>query len=305
MKVLGLSCGRKMGNTEILLKEALMGAEEASGAAAELIRLQELTVKPCTGCESCMKSLLKGGSGECVQKNDHMPFLIERLAESEGVILGAPTYELLPPGLLMLIANRMLGCGVAYRGKTATKAKIGAVINVGGTDWVNWVLPVTRLCLHMLAATGLKFVDQMLVTYVPSPGHVLLREEALARARSLGRNVGEAMNLPPDQVKYVGQEEEICPLCHSNLLQVRGKSVVCPICDIEGKLELGGDRVSVAFSEEQLQKSRWGVWGRKRHHDEIMQGHREWNERKQETTERAEKYKSYKPEVSPPRLKRK
>ena len=28
MKVLGLTCGRKMSNTEILVKEALMGAEE-------------------------------------------------------------------------------------------------------------------------------------------------------------------------------------------------------------------------------------------------------------------------------------
>lgn len=305
MKVLGLSCGRKMGNTEILLKEALLGAEEVSGAAVELIRFQELTVKPCTGCESCMKSLLKGGSGECVQKNDHMPFLIERLAESDGVILGAPTYELLPPGLLMLIANRMLGCGTVYRQKTATKAKIGAVINVGGTDWVNLVLPVTRLCLHMLAATGLKLVDQMLVTYVPSPGHVLLREEALTRARSLGRNVGEAVKMPLDKVKYVGQEEEICPLCHSNLVQVRGKSVVCPVCDIVGTVEFGGDRLRVVFTEEELQKTRWGAWGRKRHLDEIMQGHREWNEKKRETTERAEKYKSYKPDILPPRLKKK
>ena len=30
MKVLGISCGRKLGNTEILVKEALMGAENFS-----------------------------------------------------------------------------------------------------------------------------------------------------------------------------------------------------------------------------------------------------------------------------------
>ena len=29
MKVLGISCGRRMSNTEIMVKEALMGAEEA------------------------------------------------------------------------------------------------------------------------------------------------------------------------------------------------------------------------------------------------------------------------------------
>lgn len=38
MKILGISCG-KMSNTEILVKEALMGAEEL-GAEVEFVRLQ-------------------------------------------------------------------------------------------------------------------------------------------------------------------------------------------------------------------------------------------------------------------------
>lgn len=38
MKILGLTCGRKMSNSEILVKEALMGAEEL-GAEVELVRL--------------------------------------------------------------------------------------------------------------------------------------------------------------------------------------------------------------------------------------------------------------------------
>ena len=51
MKVLGISVGRKMSNTEILVKEALMGAEEG-GAEVELIRLHDLNIKPCTGCNA-------------------------------------------------------------------------------------------------------------------------------------------------------------------------------------------------------------------------------------------------------------
>lgn len=39
MKILGLTCGRKMSNSEILVKEALMGAEEL-GAEVELVRLK-------------------------------------------------------------------------------------------------------------------------------------------------------------------------------------------------------------------------------------------------------------------------
>ena len=50
MKVLGLSCGRRMGNSEVLLREALAETENR-GADIEIIRLGDLAVKPCTGCE--------------------------------------------------------------------------------------------------------------------------------------------------------------------------------------------------------------------------------------------------------------
>ena len=47
MKLLGISCGRKMGNSEILLREALMGAEEL-GSETEIISLLDVDIKPCT-----------------------------------------------------------------------------------------------------------------------------------------------------------------------------------------------------------------------------------------------------------------
>jgi len=49
MKVLGSTCGRKMSNTEILVREALMRAEEM-GAEVETVRLMDLNIKPCTWC---------------------------------------------------------------------------------------------------------------------------------------------------------------------------------------------------------------------------------------------------------------
>ena len=55
MRILALSAGRRDGNCEVLLKEALLAARDSSGAQAELIRLNELDLRPCTGCEGCMK----------------------------------------------------------------------------------------------------------------------------------------------------------------------------------------------------------------------------------------------------------
>jgi multimeric flavodoxin WrbA len=43
LNILGLCGGRRLGNSEILVKEALMGAEE-TGAAVDVIRLMDLTI---------------------------------------------------------------------------------------------------------------------------------------------------------------------------------------------------------------------------------------------------------------------
>ena len=59
MNILGVICGRRMGNSEVLLKETLMGAGEVSGADAEIIRLTDLSIKPCKGCEVCMMTRLR------------------------------------------------------------------------------------------------------------------------------------------------------------------------------------------------------------------------------------------------------
>jgi multimeric flavodoxin WrbA len=294
MSVLGLHCGRRMGNSEILLKEALMGVEESSGSETEIIRLPDLTIKPCTGCEACAKKRSRGEKLECVLKGDHGPFLLEKLLDCEAVILSTPVYVLTPPGLLKMIADRV------FRQAWATiKPKVGAVICVGGTDWVNLALPIANLCLPR----KIKIVDQILVIDSAASGQVVLDEGALANARKLGRRVAEAMKVPIDHVTYLGEGTETCPLCHSNLLRLRGKFVECPLCDIKGRLEIKGDELSVAYEKEELERSRWGEWGTKKHHDEIRETHKRYDEHLQTIRERLKKYRDYKSCLTPPALK--
>ena len=58
MKILGISGGRKMGNSEILLKEALMGAKE-EGADVEFIRMLDMDIRPCKLGLDCEPSILR------------------------------------------------------------------------------------------------------------------------------------------------------------------------------------------------------------------------------------------------------
>jgi multimeric flavodoxin WrbA len=294
MSILGLHCGRRMGNSEILLKEALMGAEEMSGAEIEIIRLMDLTIKPCTGCEACAKKRSRGEKLECVLKGDHGPFLLEKLMNCGAVILSTPVYVLTPPGLLKMIADRV------FRQAWATlKPKVGAVICVGGTDWVNLALPLANLCLPR----RIKIVDQLLVSNSAAPGQVVLDDSAILNARKLGRRVGEAMKIPVEEVKYLGEEKETCPLCHSNLLRLRGKFVECPLCDVKGRLEMNGDEWSVVYEKEELEQWRWGEFGTKKHHHEIRETHKAYEENLPEIKERMKKYRAYKSCLIPPPLK--
>jgi multimeric flavodoxin WrbA len=298
MKALGLSYGRPNGNSEVLVKEALMEVKKVTGAEVDIVRILDLTIKPCTGCESCMISMLKGEGKGCHLKDDHMPFLLDKIAESDGIILSAPAYVLMPPGLLIMISNRMIGSGFAFMNKCMKKPKVSGVITLGGTDWTNLVLPLAVLGFPGRA----KLVDQMLVEYIPRPAQVVLRDEALARAKKLGNNVGKAMKMSIDKVKYVGDEEEACPLCHSNLLSIRGKEVECPICDIRGTIDTSGKKIKVIFSEKELQKTRWGPWGSKRHNDAITENHNIFNENRDLVREKLEKYKDFGKISKPPKI---
>ena len=279
MKVLGLCGGRRSGNSEILVKEALMAAEEA-GAEVEVIRLMDLHIKPALG------------DGEGKVTGDDAPFLHKKMAESDGLILGAPVYSLTAPGIVMLMRDR-----VSIRHSVLPKPQIGALIAVGGTDWVALALPTLYL---FLPQGQVKLVDQMLLPFTSYLGIIVLDKEALARAHRLGANVARAIALPTDQVKYLGDEYAACPICRQNLLKIKGNSVECPICDVRGKLEIKGDNIKVVFSQADLQTYRWGQSGLDRHSQILKTVNTVDPAKKAEIQEKVKKYASYKSFSLPP-----
>lgn len=85
MKVLGIVCSpRKGGNTEIMVREALGVAQEAS-AETELFLISGKSVAPCDSCGSCEKT------GICHIKDD-MQELYQKLEWADGIIFGTPVY---------------------------------------------------------------------------------------------------------------------------------------------------------------------------------------------------------------------
>jgi len=310
MKVLGLTCGRKMSNTEILVKEALMGAEEM-GAEVEIVRLLDLNIKPCTGCNSCVIDLFeKAGSGECIIKNDDLGFIDDRIHDCDGLILGAPVYEKAPPGLLKILNDRMgPSHDLAFRmiakkireeknittGKgpdeRAFKPRVAALFAIGGSDWTTLALPMLQIFALPMNMT---VVDQHVFNWTALPAQVALKPEMLERARRSGRHVAETLKKPIEEATYIGDPGR-CPVCHSNVLEL-GKTtepVLCAVCGVKGTLKTKGDDYVLEVTDEARALSHILLSGKFHHGDELQEISLNAGPRMAEIPALIEKYKSY------------
>ena len=263
MKLLGISCGRKMGNSEILLKEALMAAADC-GIEYEMIRLMDMNIKPCLGCNGCIMDCLRGGKGDCIIKGDDMPFYREKFLESDGIIVSTPVFNNTAPGYFRLLGDR---CGPAFDRENKRFAKklgadiddrwfkprVAAWIVVGGgpATHVHTALP---LMFHFSKSVQAKQVDRLAATFCASPGQVLMHPEFIERAAVLGRNIASQMGKPNDQVQWLGGDDFVCGNCRSTML-VCGKNneVHCATCGRIGHMITGEDGiVRIEFDPEDL-----------------------------------------------------
>jgi len=85
LKILGLvGSPRRGGNTENLIKTALVAADEL-GVDTDLINLGSAEIEPCVACDICKST------GECAIYDD-MTKIIEKVKDANGIIIGSPVY---------------------------------------------------------------------------------------------------------------------------------------------------------------------------------------------------------------------
>jgi multimeric flavodoxin WrbA len=318
MKILALTCGRKMANCEILTKEALMGAEEY-GAEVEIVRMLDLDIKHCKICWPC-PMLLKGPKA-CVQKDDGF-FLFEKIMECDALLISAPIYTLTPPGYLLAIRDRLLGPRVdivslkeakkaqgtdsrfqkkAYVDDRVFKNRVGAFISVGGARSYDWVTMGIPLLYTLTFSMGINIVAQMQVRGVADDGAITLKVNELSKARKLGVNLAKAMKRPYEEVLFTGEDQGVCPVCHCNLIvKEQGCDIMCATCGIKGTLRYDGNKVIPVFPEEEQKKSHLTLEGKKIHHFEIWDVIKELEPYKAQIPALTGKYASYKTCVVPP-----
>ncbi|MDD1696998.1 MAG: flavodoxin family protein [Methanoregula sp.] len=86
MKVLGISGSmRKDGNTADLVNVILKRCDEA-GIKTEFVSLAGKKIHPCLGCEKCKEKKW------CVIENDDWNEVIQKVLNSDVLVIGSPTY---------------------------------------------------------------------------------------------------------------------------------------------------------------------------------------------------------------------
>ena len=255
MRLLGLSAGNPNGSAEILLKEALRGAD----AEVELVRLGDLRLSAGPGAGP-----------------DDAGWFWDRLMESDGLIVSTPIYTRTIPGLLRLLGDKISGpqSDVAFTSEIlrmrasgqplavdfpvderVLRPRVAGFIAVGGSLPTRWKLLALPLLHTLTASAQIAVVDQVEFSGAGSPGSIVLQPDALARARQLGESVGSQLGRSFEEAEYRG-EPGLCPLCHLSVIVVLGDRAECASCGatgtFEGSVSLTGLRDSVLSREEKL-----------------------------------------------------
>ena len=280
MKILGLNGSeRKLGNTEILVKEALMGAEE-EGAQVEMLRLTDYKVLPCDGLAPCVF-----GNARCNLQDD-FNFIVDKIFESDGLVLGTPCYILESSAIIKQLIDRAFSVNYRSeaRGKPAT-----VIVPYATRGWTPYAFLQPNMLLLLL---GMEVIDRALI-HTQAMNEVVLYNKLLARARGMGREVAKAAKT--GDTSYRG-EPGICPICQDRVLRILrdDETVECGVCGIRGKIAVEGGKIKVHFDKDGLLNHRFTQENIYRHFTYHIKPSRDYfTKMKDITKERRERYREY------------
>ncbi len=291
-KVLALSFGRKMSNTDVMLKEMLMKCEEA-GHEVKFMRPDDMEIKPCIGCTACVVGIMSGrNNGECIHKDD-FHLIEEAFYEADAVIIGSPVYETSPTGTFKTLADRM---GPSHDISFLTEAKkereangsgpippanafkprVGALLAVGGAMTENWTILTIPVMYEVMMSTGVDVIDTHTYYGAMEVEHVLGVPAQMERADRMAQNIIDALaaNTDEERTAWRGDDGYVCPVCHQSIVRVHPNSnlVECTICGINGQVDFVDGKPVYSFSEEEQNRSRMKYAGKLEHRNEIAHG---------------------------------
>lgn len=168
---------RKNGNTNRLLEEVASQLSK-NGISSEIVHIGNGHVHGCAACGQCFRN-----GGKCVFDDDICNTLIDKMAQSDALVVGSPVYYGVPAGQVMSIIQRM-----AYAGGAQMQGKPAAAVTVcrrGGATSAFQALQMPFQMLNMPIVTS----QYWNIAYGGGAGEVEQDAEGLQTMRTLADNM--------------------------------------------------------------------------------------------------------------------
>jgi len=184
LKVLGIMASpRPKGNTDLLLDEALRGAQ-GQGAEVEKIIVERLKIAPCREYYACLKD------GKCVIR-DEMDSVYPRILAADAIIVATPIFFYTVSAQLMLVISR---CQALWSRKYVLKnldipVKKGAFIAVGATSGAKLFDGPKLTIKYFFKAINAEYTDELLIRGVDKRGEITEHPDYLSAAFELGKKL--------------------------------------------------------------------------------------------------------------------
>jgi len=163
VKLLGISGSpRKNGNTSTMVQYCLEWAEKMGYVETEYLSLADNKLYPCNGCMRCIGPNAPDAPYQCyAYPDDDIKFIIPKVAECDGLLLGFPVYVGQVPSLFRMFHEKCAVFGphscTAYA--TAMRYKALGVISqgsmlYGGQETTFYSVAETAIHWGMLATAA-------------------------------------------------------------------------------------------------------------------------------------------------------
>lgn len=197
LRVLGISTSPRLrGNSDLLLREALAGAESA-GAEVEYLRVCDLKIAPCVECNACYKT------GRCRVEDDYQ-MVFHKLLESDRLIFATPVFFMAVCAQAKTLIDRGQ-CLWAHKYVlqkeliSPPRDRRAMVIAVGGSRSKKQFESIRLTMKIYFDSLQMDYVANLFVSKINQFGAIKKHPSALKEACRLGRELVTADTPPPQR----------------------------------------------------------------------------------------------------------
>ncbi len=198
LKVIGISASPRLnGNSDLLLRRALAGAESA-GAQTEYLRLADFEIAPCIECNSCYKT------GRCAVKDDYH-IISAKMLDADRLIFATPIFFMTVCAQAKILIDR---CQCLWAHKYVLKKPLitaagrdrrAMVIAVGGSKSKKMFDCIRLTMKYFFDVLDINYAANLFVNKVEDPGQIKNHPSAMEQAFTLGQKLVAPDTPPPEK----------------------------------------------------------------------------------------------------------